>query len=65
MALLSAASKRSMYAGMHFTASRKDGSSGKESQPNIQPSTGLRIEPGTSGLGGRDLTTVPTPPPFH
>ena len=35
---------------------------GKEGHPNIQPSTRPGIEPGTSGLGGRDLTTAPTPP---
>ena len=29
--------------------------SGKEGHPNIQPSTRPGIEPGTSGLGGRDL----------
>ena len=36
--------------------------SGKESHPNIQPSTKPGIEPETSGFGGRDLTTVPIPP---
>ena len=36
--------------------------SGKEGHPNIQPSTRPRVEPGTSGFGGRDLTTGPTPP---
>ena len=31
------------------------GFSGKEGRPNIQPSTRTGIEPGTSGLAGRDL----------
>ena len=37
--------------------------SGKEGHPNIQPSTRPGIEPGTSGLGGRDLN--PSAPPLH
>ena len=36
--------------------------SGKEGQPNIQRSTRPGVEPGISGLGGRDLTTAPTLP---
>ena len=36
--------------------------SGKEGHTDIQPLTMPGIEPGTIGLGGRDLTTVPTPP---
>ena len=39
--------------------------SGKEGHPNIQSSTRPGVEPGTSGLGDRDLTTVPTPPLLH
>ena len=39
--------------------------SGKEGHPNIQPSTRTGIQPGTSALGGRDLTTAPTPPLLH
>ena len=39
--------------------------SGKEGHPNIQPSTRPGIKPGTSGLGGRDLTTAPTPPLYN
>ena len=35
--------------------------SGKEGQPNIQPSTRPGIEPGTSGLGGRDLNHCANP----
>ena len=35
--------------------------SGKEGHPNIQPSTRPRIEPGTSGLGGRDLNHCAKP----
>ena len=44
-----------------FYRPRKDGKlselnfSGKEGRLNIQPSTRPGIEPGTSGLGGRDL----------
>ena len=36
--------------------------SGKEGHSNNQPSIRPGIDPGTSGLGGRDLTTAPTPP---
>ena len=58
--------KRSMYAGTHFTDPRRMEScvnfSGKEGHPNIQPSTRLVIEPGISGQGGRDLTIAPTSP---
>ena len=39
--------------------------SGKDSHPNIQPSARPGIERGTSGLGGRDFTTAPTPPPYN
>ena len=58
-----------MYAGIHFTDPERIESwvnfSGKEGQPNIQPLTRPGIEPGTaSGLGGKDLTTAPTPPLF-
>ena len=35
--------------------------SGKEGQPNIEPSTRPGIEPGTSGLGGRDRTNCSNP----
>ena len=35
--------------------------SGKEGHPNIQPSTRPGIEPGTSGLGGRDLNHCANP----
>ena len=35
---------------------------GKDGHPNIQTSTRPGIEPETSGLGGRDLITAPTPP---
>ena len=51
--------KRSMYAGTHFTDPGRMENwvnfSGKEGRPNIQPLTRTGIEPGTSGLGGRDL----------
>ena len=63
LAPLAAALKRSMYAGTHFTDLGRMEScvnfNGKEGHPNIQPSTRTGIEPGTSGLGGRD---APTPP---
>ena len=36
--------------------------SGKEGHPIIQPLTRPGIEPGTSGLGGRDLNPAPTRP---
>ena len=56
-----------MYAGTHFTdpvrrMESRVNFSAKEGHPNIQPSTRPGIELGTSGLGGRDLNTVPTPP---
>ena len=35
--------------------------SGKEGHPNVQPSTRPGIEPGTSGLGGRDLNHCANP----
>ena len=35
--------------------------SGKEGHPNIQPSTRPGIEPGTTGLGGRDLNHCANP----
>ena len=54
--------KRSMYAGTHFTDPGRMESwvnfSGKEGHSNIQPSTRPGIEPGTSGLGGRDLFCI-------
>ena len=63
---LAAASKRSMCGGTHFTDPERMESrvnfSGKEGQPNIQRSTRPGVEPGISGLGGRDLTTAPTLP---
>ena len=46
-----------MYAGTHLTDLGR-----KEGHTDIQPSARPGIEPGTYGLGGRDLTTVPTPP---
>ena len=65
---LAAASERSMYAGTHFTdpgSGRMESwvnfSGKKVTHWNIQPSTRSGIEPGTSGLGGRDLTTATTP----
>ena len=54
-----------MYAGTHFTDPGRMESwvnfSGKEGHPNIQPSTRPGIEPGTSGLGGRDLNHCANP----
>ena len=54
-----------MYAGTHFTDPGRMESwvnfSGKEGHPNIQPSTRPEIEPGTSGLGGRDLNHCANP----
>ena len=38
-------------------------SSMEESHSNIRPSPRPGVKPGASGLGGRDLTTAPTPPP--
>ena len=66
-ASLAAASKWSMYAGAHFTDSKRMESrvnvSRKEGHPNtcIQPSTRLGIELGTSGLGDRDLNHCANP----
>ena len=55
-----------MYAGTRFTDPGRMESwvnfSGKEGHSNIQLSTRPGIESGTSELGGRDLTTAPTPP---
>ena len=54
-----------MHAGTHFTDPGRMESwvnfSGKEGHPNIQTSTRPGIKPGTSGLGGKDLITAPTP----
>ena len=63
---LAAALMRSMYAGTHFTDLGRMESwvnlSGKEGHTDIQPSTRSGTEPGTFGLGGRDLNPAPTPP---
>ena len=54
-----------MHAGTHFIDPGRMESwvnfSGKEGHPNIQTSTRPGIKPGTSGLGGKDLITAPTP----
>ena len=42
--------------------SKTEWTSGKEGYPNIQSSTMMGIEPGTSGFGGIDLATTPDPP---
>ena len=64
-AQVAAASKWSMYAGTHFTDPGRMESwvnfSGKEGHPNIQPLTRPGIEPGTSGLGDRDLNHCANP----
>ena len=66
---LAAASNRSMYAGTHFsdpgTMESCVNFSEKEGHPNIQPSTRPGIEPGTSGLGGRDLNHCANPSAFQ
>ena len=62
---MAAASNQSTYAGTHFThpyPGRME--SGKEGHPNIQPSNRPGIEPGTSGLGGRDLNHCANPSAF-
>ena len=57
--------KRSMYAGTHFTDPGRMESwvnyNGEEGHPNIWPSTRPGIEPGTSRLGGRDLSHCASP----
>ena len=54
-----------MYAATHFTDLGRIESwvnfSGKGGHTDIQPSTRPGIGPGTFGLGGKDLTTAPTP----
>ena len=59
-----------MYAGTHFTDPERMESlselyGGKEGHTNIQPSTRPGIEPGTSGLGGRDLNHCANPSAMH
>ena len=60
-----ATSMRSMYVGTFTDLGRMESwvtFSRKESHTDIQPLMRPGIEPGTFRLGGRDLTTAPTPP---